>query len=520
MSPCPRGPVRLASSVFFRLPPLLAAVVCGAVACTSSSDGGPTTGSGGSGGAGALGGAGGSAAGGAGGRGGTAAGGGAGSGAASGGGAGGAAGSAGGRGGSGAGGTAGAGAAGSAGGGAGAGQGGSGGAAAGNGGSGGTAAGAGGNNGGSGGTSGGGGGVGVVTPVCNGGAPSAPSGGASFPFPQHRASGACIYPPTCTDIDASMGWAAYKSALVVSDGSGDGSLRVQRDSSNGNDTVSESVSYGMLFAVYFNDKATFDGLWQYEQKHLDTHELMNWHINSNGTTASGGLNSATDADEDMAFALLMADKQWGGYSTVAMSMISTVATNDFGTDGTIKGGDTYVAVDPSYIAPAFYRAFGLYTGDPVWTTILDRSYSILASVADATTGLVPDWSSGRTGAGNYTYDATRSPFRVALDACWNSEPRAIAFSQKIGAFFAGVGAANIKDGYNLNGTAIGTNHNSTFVGPAGAAGMAADEAQLVSDAYAFVAPDARGSMTNYYDRSWALFTTLLMTGNYLDLSRL
>jgi endo-1,4-beta-D-glucanase Y len=368
--------------------------------------------------------------------------------------------------------------------------------------------------------SGSGGAAGAVASACNAGPPSPPAGGANFPFPQHRASSVCTYPTTCSDSDAAMGWAAYKTALVVADGSGDGSLRVQRDAGNGNDTVSESVSYGMLFAVYLNDKTTFDDLWKYEQKHLDTHGLMNWHINSNGTTASGGLNSATDADEDMAFALLLADKQWGGYTTVATNMISTVAMNDFGTDGTVKGGDTYVAVDPSYLAPAFYRAFGLYTGDTRWTTILNKTYSILSMVADATTGLVPDWSSGRTGAGNYTYDATRTPFRIALDACWNNDPNAMAFSKKIGGFFAGLGAAAIKDGYNLNGTVIGANHNSTFVGPAGAAGMAANQAKLVADAYAFVAPDARGTTTNYYDRSWALFTTLLMTGNFIDLSAL
>ena len=34
---------------------------------------------------------------------------------------------------------------------------------------------------------------------------------------------------------------------VPDDGSGDGSMRVQRDT-NGNDTVSEGISYGMLFA--------------------------------------------------------------------------------------------------------------------------------------------------------------------------------------------------------------------------------------------------------------------------------
>jgi endo-1,4-beta-D-glucanase Y len=339
----------------------------------------------------------------------------------------------------------------------------------------------------------------------------------NFPFPQHRAAGACYYPSACTDADMMAGWAAYKTALVET--GSDGSARVKRPE-NGNDTVSEGISYGMLFAVYMNDKTTFDGLWKYEQAHLDTKGLMNWHINSDGTTASGGLNSATDADEDIAFALVMADKQWGGYTTAATNMLTTVAANDFGSDGTIKGGDTYVAVNPSYLAPAFYRVFAAYTSGndkTRWMTILDKSYALLAAAADATTGLVPDWSSGRTGANNYTYDATRTPFRIALDYCWSGEPRAKSFSDKIGAFFAGVGVANIKDGYALNGTATGTYHNATFVGPAGAAGVAANLPTLVNDAYTYVAAAAKDSKTNYFDRSWALFTVMMMTGNYTNL---
>ena len=232
------------------------------------------------------------------------------------------------------------------------------------------------------------------------------------------------------------GWAAYKTALIVADGT-DGSMRVQRPS-DGNDTVSEGISYGMLFAVYMNDKATFDAIWKYEQKHLNTHGLMNWHISSGGTTA--GANSATDADEDMAFALVMADKQWGGYATTATTMLTTVAMYDFGTDGTIKGGDFYVAVNPSYIAPAFYRVFAAYVTDATqrtrWMTILDKSYEILGMVQNTTSGLVPDWSAGPATNTSYGYDATRTPFRIALDYCWSGDARAKTFSMRIGTFFA------------------------------------------------------------------------------------
>jgi endo-1,4-beta-D-glucanase Y len=310
-----------------------------------------------------------------------------------------------------------------------------------------------------------------------------------------------------------MGWAAYKTALIVADGT-DGSMRVSRGSQDGNDTVSEGIAYGMLFAVYMNDKTTFDAIWKYEQKHLNTHGLMNWHIASNGSTA--GMNSATDADEDMAFALVMADKQWGGYTTTATNLLTTVAMYDFGTDGTIKGGDFYTAVNPSYLAPAFYRVFAAYGDNARWTTILNKSYDILAMVQNSTSGLVPDWSAGPATNMSYGYDATRTPFRVALDVCWSGDTRGKTFSQKIGAFFAGIGATNIVDGYNVSGTATGGNKNSTFVGPAGAAGMASNQAALVAGAYTRVSADAKATGTNYYDRSWALFTVMLMTGNFIN----
>jgi endo-1,4-beta-D-glucanase Y len=357
----------------------------------------------------------------------------------------------------------------------------------------------------------------AVATTCNGGPPSPPAGGANFPFPQHRASSYCIYPPTCSDADMMAGWTAYKSALIVADGT-DGSMRVIRPE-NGNDTVSEGISYGMLFAVYMNDKTTFDALWKYEQKHLNMHGLMHWHIAANGSTA--GMNSATDADEDMAFALVTADKQWGGYTTTATNMLTTIAQWDFGTDGTIKGGDYYVAVNPSYIAPAFYRVFAAYVTDATqrarWMTILDKSYEILAMVQNATNGLVPDWSAGPATNTNYGYDATRTPHRIALDACWSGDMRAKTFSQRIATFFAGIGAANIVDGYSVTtGMATSSNKNSTFVGPAGAAGMASNQPQLVADAYLRVAADAKAANESYYNRSWALFTVMLMTGNFVN----
>ena len=64
-----------------------------------------------------------------------------------------------------------------------------------------------------------------------------------------------------------------------------------------------------------DDQMLFDDLWRYSQAHLNGNGLMNWAIAADGTGVAGQ-GGATDADEDIAFALLMADKQWGSAGTL------------------------------------------------------------------------------------------------------------------------------------------------------------------------------------------------------------
>ena len=110
----------------------------------------------------------------------------------------------------------------------------------------------------------------------------------------------------------------WKTDTVTADGAG-GHLRVKRPKDPGlepNSTVSEGIAYGMLIAVYMNDQPLFDELWKYEQQWLDKNGLMDWYINAAGTERLG-TGAASDADEDMAWALLMADRQWGGNGSLA-----------------------------------------------------------------------------------------------------------------------------------------------------------------------------------------------------------
>ena len=102
-----------------------------------------------------------------------------------------------------------------------------------------------------------------------------------------------------------------------------------------------------------------------------------------------------------------------------------------------------------------------------------------------------------------------------MDYCFNGEPRAKAYLEKIGAFFNGIGAANIVDGYTLTGSPNSGAKNMAFIGPAGVAGMAGWP-QLLDGAFMFGATNNGGDGA-YYPQSLKIITMLMMSGNFLRL---
>jgi endo-1,4-beta-D-glucanase Y len=343
--------------------------------------------------------------------------------------------------------------------------------------------------------------------------------GGPFAFPQDKK------PPMCNLTTYSNASAAvlsayngWKTNFVTTTGAGSG-LRVRRPG-NGDDTVSEGIGYGMLAAVYMGDRATFDGLWAYAKAHFDAKGLMNWKITPGGSPAADGVGSATDGDEDMAWALIMASNQWTSpaYLEDAKHVIGAILTSSVAPDGMLTPGDGWGSTPttyPDYFSPAYFRAFAAVTCDSRWTgVIMDRNYAILMNVS-GTNGLVPDATTGTyQNMGNYSYDACRTPWRIGMDYCFNNEPRALAYLQKIGAFFNGVGAANIGDGYALSGSQVSGNKNMAFIGPAGVAGMVSHQ-QLLDGAFAFGATN-NGGDGSYYPQSLKIITMLMMSGNFLD----
>jgi endo-1,4-beta-D-glucanase Y len=376
-----------------------------------------------------------------------------------------------------------------------------------------------------------------------------PDTGAHFPFPQNRASANCKMPAAASAADVNAAYEVWKKANVKSDGAG-GFLRVNRvreDEPGKEWTVSEGIGYGMLIAVYMDDQNLFDNLWSYEQLWLGGNGLMDWKIDQTGTTRLG-TGAATDADEDMAWALVMADKQWGGkgalkdtYLNFAKKLITAIWQKevDHNRGEMIAPGDSWGGSDItniSYYAPAYYRVFGQVTDNvDGWNKAIDTLYAIIAKSLDPkygndTNGLVPAWCNSAGvptvafgGAPtHHQYDSCRTPFRIGLDWCLFGEPRAKAYLDKLEAFYDKIGAKNIGDGYNLDGTPrpelVPTyGQAAAFVGPATVGAMSsAAFGTLMDEGYGLLASLKLNAGEKYYNESWTVMALLMLTGNFLN----
>jgi endo-1,4-beta-D-glucanase Y len=280
---------------------------------------------------------------------------------------------------------------------------------------------------------------------------------------------------------------AYESwrRLYVTGEGARGALRIRRPEDH-DDTVSEGVAYGMLIAVYHGDQALFDGLFEYAKARFDGNGLMHWKINSEGRVAGAG--AASDADEDMAIALIMADKLWGKpYDQFAKRMIASIYEFEI-EPGTLvmKPGDVWggsLVTNPSYFDPAYFKIFAEYTGDKRWLAVVDKTYRMLESVSshNGGTGLVPDWMTAGAGPAkgqsyDYKWDATRAPLRIARDAAWFCDARALKVLAPINEFFQKQGPLSIGDGYKLDGTKFSSVHSAAFVGPVAASSLFSEDA--------------------------------------------
>jgi hypothetical protein len=134
--------------------------------------------------------------------------------------------------------------------------------------------------------------------------------------------------------------------------------------------------------------------------------------------------------------------------------VSTVA----GYDRVLVAGDwargdvtsSWPVVNPSYLSPYAYKIFADADPSHDWDTLVDSSYEILQDIQASPelggeAGVVPNWVAidPETATPNaaeleglptdeFSYDATRVPWRVSLDYLWFRDDRALEVMEGLG----------------------------------------------------------------------------------------
>ena len=195
----------------------------------------------------------------------------------------------------------------------------------------------------------------------------------------------------------------------------------------GSDTVSEGQAYAMLVAAAIGDRDRFDAVWGWTRKNLARRDgLFAWHWEDGRVVDDG---AATDADLDVARALLMAARRFGEPRLRKLGAATATAVLERETvvaggqrvlvAGPWATGTTPYVVNPSYFAPAAFTRFAAVTGERRWLQARKDSLTLLRRLRHPRTGLVPDWArvraDGHPVRANGLGDEDRTP-RSGYDA--------------------------------------------------------------------------------------------------------
>ncbi|HYP91390.1 MAG TPA: glycosyl hydrolase family 8, partial [Polyangiaceae bacterium] len=290
----------------------------------------------------------------------------------------------------------------------------------------------------------------------------------------------------------------------------------------------------------------------YAKKMHDDNGLMHWMrygCDAHRDTKYSGSpdNAASDADLDLAMALLMAKCKWGDpqYGEKASAIIKATKEQMFmDVDGlhVLQPGDSSWfndlgagCVNYSYLAPAYYRAFAkqVPADADFWNKAAEDTYELLSRASNAATGLVRNWGSVAGGqasgdcfnaykrADSYGADAARTPWRIATDYLWFETPKAKTWSNKLAQWVGGQDVTKLVEWYNLDGTpdmqaGNWDSHTAITIGPFAVGAMTLDQATVDKTAAELLAiPVTEGSFdANYFPRMLKALSLAALTAQF------
>lgn len=344
-------------------------------------------------------------------------------------------------------------------------------------------------------------------------------------------------------------WAYYKNSFLNSEG--------RTVDPRSKDTTSEGQSYTMLRAVWSNDQKTFDQTleWTLNNLKISDKYLFSWlYGDVDGEIRIKDIATASDADEDIALALLFAYKKWGDerYLNLSQNIINDIWEDEvveiqgkyYLTAGTnSKRAEGYI-INPSYFSPATYRIFAQVDQNHPWKKLAEDSYTVLNqfheenTLNSKSTKLLPNWFLVRENTGEfisaqkyigedsdkYGFDSFRIYWRVALDASWFNNPQAKKYLETAQPFYKEEWEKQKSYAalYHLDGRrATDYSQISSTTGPLSI--LLFVNQDLAKDVYhkTFAVQFNRqgfwGEKDNYYDQNWAWFAVALYTNNLPNL---
>ncbi|MFD8014006.1 glycosyl hydrolase family 8 [Streptomyces sp. NPDC058955] len=317
--------------------------------------------------------------------------------------------------------------------------------------------------------------------------------------------------------------------------------------------VAEAQGYGMVVTATMagadpDAKKIFDGMvkWKLDHPSSINPDLLAAEQDVNCRSVNGG-DGATDGDMDVAYGLLLADKQWGSggtydYKALALKHIAAIKKDELNpTTKLLKLGDWSSSGDQYYYISRtsdwmvdHFRAFRAASGDTTWDAVRTAHQTQIANLQSGYapgTGLLPDFVVDTATSpkpapnqvledpndGQYWWNACRTPWRIADDAVTSGDAKSLAAARKLNTWIKGKTGGDpnrIGIGYKLNGTQIASGSEAAFFAPFAVAAMTDSGSQAWLDALWNKMLATPIDTSSYFSASIQLQVMITVSGNH------
>lgn len=320
-------------------------------------------------------------------------------------------------------------------------------------------------------------------------------------------------------------WDSYKTSFIRADGN------VVDPDRGGGDTTSEGQGYALLRAAWMRDRETFFRVFRWTERHLARPDgLYSWLWSPAGGGRVMDANTAADADQEIAFALIIASSVFEEprFLERAKTLVQSIRQHeriDIGAGWFPAAGNWAVSeriANLSYFVPYAYPYFARVDPDGRWESVVETGYDLIdKALRTPSARLIPDFMAvSPDGAlalppdaarlsSDFSSDAMRVYWRVAVDCQLHSRTRACGDqlgSNNLTAMLAG-GALFTR--YSVAGLPLERVESLSFYGAAlpflqihdMAAAKRIRTKQLSEDVVRFALVPGR----RYFDANWVWF---------------